>query len=366
MLRKTWRNAIVSLARQDIKYQDTMNFEKNKNRSSIALNVLPVRQVNLQRRQSTLAVAAWMAVRAAPLSGHGLGAGLGALAGLSASGSALAQTPSSAVVELLRAPAWLEILDKRVPLAAGAVVSALQTVVTGEGARVVLKFPEGSMVALGANSRLTIESLAYQKTASESLFNAAFKVAIGTFRYVTSLAEKLNGKNRRVSVRTATATIGIRGTRFWAQSNAQQEVVCLFEGKVDIERANEPLALLDAPNAFWIAPAGQAALPISIATPEQLRGFGGQVAAPEGSGLAKPGGGFSIANNIWLESRAKGLAAQLAELGYVATVTPCKTGAANVFDVTVGSLASADDARAVAAQLGNLVKRSFELVEPTK
>jgi hypothetical protein len=222
------------------------------------------------------------------------------------------------------------------------------------------------MVALGANSRLTLESLAYNKIDSESLFNAAFKVAIGTFRYVTALTEKLNGKNRRVSVSTATATIGIRGTRFWAQSNGRHEMVCLFEGKVDIERANEPLAVLDAPNAFWTAPAGQAALPISIATPEQLRGFGGQVAAPEGSGLAKPGGSFSIANNIWLESRAKSLAAQLAELGYVAIVTPCATGAANMFDVTVGSLASADDARAVAAQLVNLVKRSFELVEKAK
>ncbi len=339
-----------------------MNMKNKKSRSPIALSATTPPEVNLQRRQSTLGAVAWMAVRGAPLSA----VGLGALVGLGRPGSALAQTQSSAIVELLRAPAWLEIAEKRVPLAAGAMVSALQTVVTGEGARVVLKFPEGSVIALGANSRLTIDSLAYNKTVSESVFSAAFKVAIGTFRYVTALAEKLNGKNRRVSVSTATATIGIRGTRFWAQSNAEHEMVCLFEGRVDIDRANEPLAALDAPNAFWTAPAGQAALPISIATPEQLRGFGGQVATPEGSGLAKPGGGFSIANNIWLESRAKSLAAQLAELGYVATVTPCTTGAASMFDVTVGSLASADDARAVATQLGNLVKRSFELVEKAK
>ncbi len=343
-----------------------MKFKKNKNRSSSVPSAITLTEFNLLRRQSTLGAAAWLLVRGAPLSVAGLGAGLGTLAGLGTSCSALAQTQSSAVVELLRAPAWLEIGDKRIPLAAGGIVSALQTVVTGEGARVVLKFPEGSVIALGANSRLTLESLAYSKAEGASLFSTAFKVAIGTFRYVTALTEKLNGKNRRVSVSTATATIGIRGTRFWAQSNAQHEMVCLFEGKIDIERVNEPLAVLDAPNAFWVAPAGQAALPISIATPEQLSGFGGQVAAPEGSGLAKPGGSFSIANNIWLESRAKALAAQLAELGYGATVTPCTTGAASMFDVTVGSLASAEDARAVAAQLGSLVKRSFELVEAAK
>jgi FecR protein/SPOR domain len=339
-----------------------MRHKKSHSRSSIAPVAMSQPDINLQRRQSTLGVATWMAIRAAPFSV----AGLGALAGLGSSGRALAQTQSTAVVELLRAPAWLEMAGSRIPLAAGAIVSALQTVVTGEGARVVLKLPEGSVIALGANSRLTIEALVYNKTASESLFNAAFKVAIGTFRYVTSLTEKLNGQNRRIKVSTATATIGIRGTRFWAQSNPQQETVCLFEGKVDIERVNEPLAVLDTPNAFWSASAGQAALPISIATPEQLRGFGGQVAAPEGSGLAKPGGSFRIANNIWLENRARALVAQLAELGYVATITPCASGAASMFDVTVGSLVSAEDARAVAAQLSNLVKRSFELVEAAK
>ncbi len=339
-----------------------MNSKNNKPLDLMTGNGTSTPSINLQRRQSTIGAVAWMATRGAPLSVSSAGA----IALLGVSPSALSQTAPSATVDLLRAPAWLEIADKRVPLAAGAMVTALQTVVTGEGARVVLKFPEGSLIALGANSRLTLESLAYSKTAGESLFSAAIKVAIGTLRYVTAAAEKLNGRNRRVSVSTATATIGIRGTRFWAQSNAQHEVVCLFEGKVDIERSNESLAVLDAPNAFWTAPAGQAASPISIATPEQLRGFGGQVAAPEGSGLAKPGGGFSIANSVWLESRANALAAQLAELGYAATVAPCASGAANMYDVTVGSLASADDARAVAAQLGNLVKRSFELVEAAK
>ena len=283
-----------------------------------------------------------------------------------AAGSAFAQTPPTALVDLLRAPAWLETAGQRVPLAAGAIVNTFQTVVTGEGGRVVLKFPEGSLVALGANSRLTVEALAYRQSNGQSIFDAALKVAVGTFRYVTALAEKLNGNNRNVKISTSTATIGIRGTRFWGQSNDQHEIVCLFEGKVDIERANEPLAVLDTPNAFWIAPAGQAAKPISTATPEQLRGFGGQVAAPEGSGLAKPGGGFRIASNIWLESRANALSMQLAELGYAATVTPCASGAASMFDVIVGSLASADDARAVAAQLLQSVQRRFDLVETAR
>ncbi len=340
-----------------------MNLQKYPN-LSVETTLKP--EVNLRRRQTSLWAATCLSGSAMPWSVAGASVGAGALLGLAAARDASAQTASSALVDVLRAPAWLETAGTRVPLAAGAVVNAFQTVVTGEGGRVVLKFPEGSLIALGANSRLTVEALAYRQAEGQSLFNAAFKVAVGTFRYVTSLTEKLNGKNRRVSISTATATIGIRGTRFWGQSNDQHEMVCLFEGAVGIERANEPLAVLDTPNAFWIAPVGQAAQPISTATPEQLRGFGGQVAAPEGSGLAKPGGGFSIASNIWLESRAKALAMQLAQLGYAATITPCASGAASMFDVTVGSLASADDARVVAAQLEQQVQRRFELVEVVK
>ena len=318
-------------------------------------------EANLLRRQASIWVATCLTQPALPASVVSSVALLGV-----AAGNASAQTPPTALVDLLRAPAWLETAGQRVPLAAGAIVNTFQTVVTGEGGRVVLKFPEGSLVALGANSRLTVEALAYRQSNGQSIFDAALKVAVGTFRYVTALAEKLNGNNRNVKISTSTATIGIRGTRFWGQSNEQHEMICLFEGKVDIERANEPLAVLDTPNAFWIAPAGQAAQPISTATPEQLRGFGGQVAAPEGSGLAKPGGGFRIASNIWLESRANALSMQLAELGYAATVTPCASGAASMFDVIVGSLASADDARAVAAQLLQSVQRRFDLVETAR
>lgn len=318
--------------------------------------------VDLRRRRATGLATAWLAGRGTA----GAFSGLGAMAVLGSATPARAQSSAVATIELLRAPAWLETAGLRVPLAAGAIVGPLQTVVTGEGARVVIKLPEGSVIALGAHSRMTVESLAYEKSAADSVFGAAFRLAVGTFRYVTALMEKLNGKTRRVNFKTATATIGIRGTRFWGQANAQHEMVCLFDGAIDIARANEPLAVLDTPNAFWIAPAGQPARPISIATPEQLRGFGSQVAAPEGSGLARPGGSFRIANNIWLESRAQSLAAQLAQLGYVATVTACATGAANMYDVTVGSFASAEDAQAVATQLSSQVQRSFELVETAK
>jgi FecR protein/SPOR domain len=316
--------------------------------------------VDQQRRQSSMGVVAWLALRAVPLPLAG------AVVALATHSPAQGQGVSTAVVELLRAPAWIESAVGRLPLAAGALVGPLQTVVTGDNARLVLKLPEGSLIALGANSRLTIEALAYGQSEGNSVLDAAFRAVVGTLRYVTALTEKLNGRNRKVSISTATATIGIRGTRFWAQSTAQQEIVCLFEGKVDISRANEPLAVLDAPNAFWTAPAGQAALPVGIATPDQLRSFGGQVAAPEGSGLAKPGGTFSIATSIWLESRAKALAQRLAQLGFVASVTPCASGAAHVFDVTVSSLASADDARAVAAQLAALVQHNFELVQAAR
>jgi hypothetical protein len=266
---------------------------------------------------------------------------------------------SAATIDALRAPAWIERGGKRSPLAAGSAIQAGETVVTGDNARLVLRMREGSSVTLGQLSSLVIERYEERASAPGGYLNAALSLTRGTLRYVTGALAKFN--QRDVSVRTATATIGIRGTRFWAQNNEEHEVVCLFEGAVDIARQGEPLAVLDQPNAFWRAPRGKPAGAVAIANPEQLRGFGGQVNLPEASGIAKADGKFSAFSNIWTESRAQRLAATLGDAGYAAIVAPCASGALSYFDVIVDKLASEADANALLPRLNDLTGRRFEV-----
>ena len=226
-----------------------------------------------------------------------------------------------ATIERLRSPAWLERQGKRTPLVAGSVVELEDKILTGTNARLLLRLPEGSAVVLGENSRFVIERLSLQKKQETNFFASTMQLLAGTLRYVTATTEKLNAKNRDVQIRTVTATIGIRGTVLWAQATPEKELVCLFNGKIDIARPNEALAVLSEPNAFWIAPSGKPALPIGIANTEQLASFANQVSMPEGSGLSHSEGKWAVvAGSFSLRDPAKLLLANLQEHGYPAQI----------------------------------------------
>ena len=281
-----------------------------------------------------------------------VGGWTGALSSLGSARSAFAQSepstttlPTTASINVLRAPAWVERGGRNVALRVGSKLAAGDKLSTGADARALVRLPEGSVVALGANTEFVIDSMKHSSE-ERSPFVAALRLATGTMRYVTALAQKSNSANRDVSVRTATATIGVRGTRFWAQCVDEGETVCLFEGKVDIARENEPLAVLDQPNAFWIAPYRKPAQPVGIASPAQLASFGGQVSQLEGSGLTKPDGAFKLETAAVSRNDAPLALRQLNRLGY-----PAELQGANI---VLTHFASAADAQAVADKLRRL------------
>lgn len=95
-------------------------------------------------------------------------------------------------------------------LGRGGKVNAGDTVVTSSNSYVRMKFVDGASVILRPNSRFHIEDyrLAEKATESRSFFN----LVKGGFRAVTGLIGKRNPNSYRV--RTAVATIGIRGTDY--------------------------------------------------------------------------------------------------------------------------------------------------------
>ncbi len=278
-----------------------------------------------------------------------------------AADSALQQ---GATIEKLRSPAWLERQGKRTPLAAGTIVALQDKILTGSNARLLLRLPEGSAVVLGENSRFLIERLSLQKKQETNFFASSMQLLAGTLRYVTASTEKLNARNRDVQIRTVTATVGIRGTVLWAQAAPEQELVCLFNGKIDIARVNEPLAVLSEPNAFWIAPSGKAALPIAIADAQQLASFANQVSMPKGSGLSNSEGIWTVvAGRFTLRDPAKYLLANLQDRGYPAqiAVVPATARKRLSFKVIIPGFDSREDALAVSKKLAPMPGATFRI-----
>src|SRR5688572_14588671 len=85
-----------------------------------------------------------------------------------------------------------------------------ETVVTGPASSAVLKFDDGQVAALTSNSRMTVTTYQYQRETQRG--NVLLSLVRGGMRMITGVIAKNNPEN--VSVRAATATIGIRGTDF--------------------------------------------------------------------------------------------------------------------------------------------------------
>ena len=96
------------------------------------------------------------------------------------------------MVDGVQMPAWLERDGKRAPLAPGMELRAGDRIVTGSGARVLVKLAEGSVVKLGENGRLRVQPRCSRR---RSVFKATLQVLEGAFRFTTELVGK--GKQAR-------------------------------------------------------------------------------------------------------------------------------------------------------------------------
>ena len=111
-------------------------------------------------------------------------------------------------------------------LRVGDVVRQGDTVTTGTGSSVVMKFEDGQVAALTANSRLAIT--AYQYNPQTQSGNVLLSLINGGMRAITGLIGRRTPDS--VAYRAATATIGIRGTDITVATNQGEVVVVVNAG----------------------------------------------------------------------------------------------------------------------------------------
>lgn len=114
------------------------------------------------------------------------------------------------------------------PLRTGDRLNQGDTVSTGPQSSVVIKFDDGQVAALTANSRMTITTYSYQPESKKG--NVLLSLVNGGMRFVTGLIGKNSPEN--ISIRAATATIGIRGTDFTVITNAGTVFAKVDAGKI--------------------------------------------------------------------------------------------------------------------------------------
>lgn len=255
----------------------------------------------------------------------------------------------AASIAAVQYPAWLERNGQREPLAPGDTVRTNDSLISGPNARILVILRDGSEIRLGGGSQFLLEKLQVSSSPAGTDVNASLKLLQGFFRYTSSALGKLSGK-RKIDLQVKTATIGIRGTDYWAMTDAEHDAVCVFEGKVEVATQDQGAILLDQPTAFWARHFAQAPAPAGIASPPELARFIASVEPGAGSGVAIIDGRWRVvAAAETALATAREISKTLRQAGYPALIVK----ADGRHEVRINAFATRADAEAVLKVLGS-------------
>lgn len=254
-------------------------------------------------------------------------------------------------VEAVVSPAWLERAGgAREPLLPGAALRSGDRVITGGGARALLRMSEGSAVKLGENATFAVDRIDEKNTAAGRAVSGALHVVQGAFRFTTRVFGSQRSR-RDLDIRIATVTAGIRGTDIWGKGDATRDIVCLIEGSIEVEHRGERFAMRE-PLSFLIAPREGPRLPVAPVPEAQLREWAAETEIAPASGASRRGGKHRLALASGLdEAAARQAADRLRSAGYPAAVRAYRSGDVLRYDVAISGLASPEDAAKIESSL---------------
>ena len=194
---------------------------------------------------------------------------LGAVLAWVGCGCAMAQEAvgtNTAVVQTVRTRSAAET-EWRASVVGGAVRYA-DLIVTGPDSRLQVELRDRSLLTVGANASLTVDRFALESEPDP--LSAVFSVARGIFRFVSG---SQGAERERVSFRTPTATIGIRGTIIegvvgpealevvagdavgldLSQDPETAAVIVLVEGEIDLEVGGERVTIRQPGQAVLVS-----------------------------------------------------------------------------------------------------------------
>jgi hypothetical protein len=201
------------------------------------------------------------------------------------------------------------------------------TVTTGDNSHVVMKFEDGQVVALNANTSFKIEQYHFEQ-AKPQKSSMIFSLLKGAMRAVTGLIAKNNAN--AFTLHTPSATIGIRGTDFMAATGSLYLQV--INGTVSATTSAGTTAFAVGQTGFV---ASLSALPTAIAAaqlPAAVAASFSQLGSIAMAGTGAAAGGATsggAAGGTAATSAAVGGLSTVAVVGTVAAVAAVAAIAAN-------------------------------------
>ena len=164
----------------------------------------------------------------------------------------------------------------------GSALEAQDKIFTRSGARAQLRFNDDTVITLGSNTEFGIDSFLNE---GSNKAEAKFNIAKGTFKAITGKVGKAAPQN--FTVKTRTATIGVRGTIFRGRITPTREMIATLSGLIFVME-DQTGQLVEVPaGQFTNVFPGQPPIPPMPLTNQQLQ----ELNEGEGEGENSAGGG---------------------------------------------------------------------------
>jgi FecR protein len=152
-----------------------------------------------------------------------------------------AQAAEPSVGIITRVENEAEVISAGSPRVAqiGTVVHLKDELRTGENARLQLTFRDNTTLVLGEGASVTIDRYIFDPDLSSGV--AAIEASRGAIRFATGKLQ--NMRQKTIAVTTPVATIGVRGTEFWAGPLDPFYGVLLLSPAVDVSNQGGSVAL---------------------------------------------------------------------------------------------------------------------------
>jgi len=282
------------------------------------------------------------------------------LAVLAAVGSVTVNAAPISIVEELQVPVWLEREQQRMPLRASMQLKEFDTLKTGETGRIVALIADGSLLAVGERTRISIERLSATIEATTITFQAFLGVAKGSFHYIAD--DTVRTTQRDVGLRINATIIDVRQPAdFRGQSNVETELVCLIDGTITIEHLAINSFVMNKPRTVFVAPKSDTPTAVTTADSELLRAWTNATKLIAERSITVPDGSWIVQLAATNDERAANiLARRLWQAGYAASIKSVDSDDRTFYRPTVNRFDSELEARGFASR----IKGQFVVTSP--
>jgi hypothetical protein len=267
-------------------------------------------------------------------------------------------------VQSLNYPAWIYRDFRIIPLFPGDVLQPKDVVSTGQEGRLLIELAEGSSIKLGGGARLKIASASVDKSEQTQLLNAVFDIQKGAVRFTRSSDAQRFEHN--VSIKIGAITAKIRGSGLWGRSNSEEDLVCLFDGSIELQAQSEkPLNLVDALSCY-IKPAGSTALPVEKASSAQLQNRASETELLEDQGIASLDGRWQLVLlSLRKKSSVDSMVANLRNAGYAVTIETAEVQGAQRYRIVLGGFKDFQSAKKATTKIETQLKLKGSWIKQT-